>query len=131
MDELLEIEEWPEHNPPHPDFNLCLVKFMACKICLKLRSRTKFCTIFKAYFCSRRNAQEGSEKGVMKWRQQQVCLPCAAATGIYDYTETDGWYMTEDEVYWHMCYKCNRFSKDLQIISEEWVCESCQDTLEE
>lgn len=68
MEDLLEIEEWSEHNPPHPEFNLCLVKFMACKICLKLRSRTKFCTMFKAYFYARRNALEGSEENVMKRR---------------------------------------------------------------
>lgn len=96
MEDLLEIEEWPEHNALHPDFNFCLVKFMACKICLKLRSRTKFCTMFKAYFYARRNALEGSGENVMKCRLKQVCLSCAAATGIYDYMEVDGWYMTKE-----------------------------------
>lgn len=65
MEDLLEMEEWPEQNPPRPTFNVYLVNFMACRICLKLRSRTKFCTYFHKYFYPRRNASEDHAEDIM------------------------------------------------------------------
>lgn len=130
MDDLLEIEGWPEYNPPHPTFDVSLMNFMPCRICLNLCRRAKFCTSFQKYYYTRQNDPGYFETHVRKCRLGRVCLPCAFANGIYDHMEEDGWYMTEEGVYWHLCNRCNKLSQDLDIILGKYVCESCQDPME-
>lgn len=130
MEDLLEMEEWPEHNPPHPTFNVHLVNFMACRFCLKLRSRSKFCTYFQKYFYPRQNASEYHAEDIMKFKLRQACLRCSFANGIFDVLEKNGWFMTEGGVYWRFCDRCDEFSQELSSFSEELVCGSCKDALE-
>lgn len=130
MDDLLEIESWPEYNPrdkiilpitvyPHRS----LINFLACRICLKIRRAAKFPSFFKFSYL------RGYSSYSLWPRSRQVCVPCAIANGVYGHkTES---YSEEYKVYTRVCSGCNLYSEHLHSVPGKWICDACQKALEE
>lgn len=127
MTDLLEIEGWPEYNPRHnnllhfiePHVN-CLIDFLACRICLKIRSAAKFPAPFRHCY--------GKRYGLGQWqRSMQVCIPCAVANHVYGHAGES--YNAWDMLYVRECCGCHSFSEHQDSFAGEWICGWCRRVL--
>lgn len=80
MNDLLEIEAWPEHNPQYTALlpsTVCpvdsVIDFLACRVCLKIRRTVKFPDHFGYY---------DQPYSVSQWeRSVRICRSCATCKG--------------------------------------------------
>lgn len=137
MDDLLEIENWPEYNPRQPIpgpylFQPYLFQHIACRICLKLLRRNKFSRRFEKYSLHEQMILEDSKVMVKKRRQGQVCISCTIANKLPEYTAPDEFYINEGAVNLglRLCGRCEKYFPRLLLIKDNCICRCCGDIIE-
>lgn len=128
MEDLLEIEEWPEYNRPYPASELYLVQHIACRICLKLLRRDRFSRLFRRYFSTRQNIPENMKDITIRYKQGQVCISCAINNKLPEYNEPDEYYIGEgaDNLELYGCYGCDRYFPKIHLTPDFCLCQSCR-----
>ncbi|KFY35617.1 hypothetical protein V494_05766 [Pseudogymnoascus sp. VKM F-4513 (FW-928)] len=129
MEDLLEMEEWPEHSPRHPTLNkLYVVKTVACRICLKLLGRDKFFNFWEYYY-TRANIPESMKDIIILRKQGQLCLPCTLANRLPQYNQPDEFYTgyeADDYLELARCLWCAKYFPRMHYSPGSGACETCQ-----